>query len=270
VIATKESTHVGACIYCGTTTKRLTKEHVTPFGLNGRLTLLDASCDECAKVTKALEQIVLGGMLFAARAALGTRTRRKKGRLGPRPMRVERAGEIQEIAAVWQDHWKVIQLPIFRVPACVDGRSYERGIEQTSQDVIELSERGAEIAARHGVDRVLLPEYHPEEFARFIAKIALGYAVQRYSLNAFQEIYVRASILGKSNDIGRWVGCSDRREFPVRRESIISVGFIIIPGDDLVVKIKMFAMFDGAEYVVVVGRVKELYRNWIHSRNEKG
>jgi hypothetical protein len=270
VITTKESTRVGSCIYCGTIEGRLTEEHVTPYGLGGRLTLLEASCHRCARITGALEGIVLGDMLFAARAALGTRTRRKKDRLIPRAIRVERGGEILEIKALWQDHWKIIQLPIFPVPACIDGRSYEHGIKLISQDVFELTERGNEIAARHGADRMLPPTYRPEDFARFIAKMALGYAVERYSLNAFQEIYVRSAILGASDDVGRWVGCSDRRELPVRRESTISVAFGIIPGDDLGVKIKMFAQFDGAEYVVIVGKVKEVYRDWIHSRGEKG
>jgi hypothetical protein len=101
-------------------------------------------------------------------------------------------------------------------------------------DVFELSEQAKDIAARHGVDRVLAPEYRPENFARFVAKMALGYAVERYGLPAFEEIYVRSAILGASDHIDRWVGCPDRREFPKRPESTISVGFAIISGDDLI------------------------------------
>jgi len=136
-------------------------------------------------------------------------------------------------------------------------------------DVFELSERGEEIAARHAADKVLPYTYRMEDFARSIAKMAYGYAVEKYGLQAFEKTYVLSAILDESNDIGRWVGCSDRREFPVR-ECNISVGYKIIPGDDLVVKIKMFPRFDGAEYVTVVGKIKELYRNYIHSRGEKG
>jgi hypothetical protein len=100
--------------------------------------------------------------------------------------------------------------------------------------------------------------------------MALGYAVERYGLLAFEEIHVRSAILGAYDDTGRWVGCSDHREFPARPESRVSVGFAIISGDDLVVKIKMLAQFDGAEYVVVVGKVKAIYRNWIHSQARRG
>jgi hypothetical protein len=54
------------------------------------------------------------------------------------------------------------------------------------------------------------------------------------------------------------------------RQCNISVGYKIIPVDDLVVKIKMFPRFDGAEYVVVVAKIKEVYRDYIHSRGEQG
>jgi hypothetical protein len=169
-------------------------------------------------------------MLFAARAALGTRTRHKKDRARPQPMFVERAGRIERVDALWQDHWKVIQLPIFPPPAWVDGRAYSGGIECTSMDVLELGERANEIAQRQQADRVLPPGYSAEEFARFIAKMVYGYAVERYDLDAFENVYVLPAILGESDDIGRWVGCSDRREFPVRQCNV-SVGFRIGPQD---------------------------------------
>ncbi len=269
VIEKKQSTRVGQCIYCGATEGKLSEEHITPYGLSGLLTLLEASCSHCARVTSALESTILRDMFFAARAALGTRTRRPKDRLKPQPMLVERDGRIHKINALWKDQWKVIQLPIFKLPSCIDSRPYTDGIECTSMDVFELSERGQEIAARHGADRVIPHHYRMEDFARFIAKMAYGYAVERYGLQVFEKVYVLAAILGESNDIGRWVGCSDRREFPVRQCNV-SVGFRIIPGDDLVVKVKMFPQFDGAEYVVVVGKIKEIYRNYIHSRGERG
>ena len=265
VIDTRRSKRIGRCIYCGATEGRLSEEHITPYGLSGLLVLLEASCERHSKITCALENRILKDMFFAARAALGTRTRRPKDRAKPHPMFIERAGRIERIDAVWQDHWKVIQLPIFSLPALIDGRPYASGIECTSMDVFELGERGKEIARRHHADRVLPPKYSAEDFARFVAKMAYGYAVERYGLNAFEYVYVLPAILGESDDIGQWVGCPDRREFPVR-ECNISVGFKIIARDDLVVRIKMFPRFDGAEYVVVVGRVKEVYRDYLHAR----
>jgi hypothetical protein len=256
IIETTESTKIGKCIYCGTMDGKLSDEHIAPYGLNGRLVLLEASCDRCARITGALEGKILRDKFFAARAALGIRTRRPRERLKPQPMLIERGESIQRIEVRWQDQWKVIRLPIFRLPAHIDGRPYTGGIECSSMDVFELSERGEEIAKRHGANRVLPPDCPVGDFARFIAKIAYGYAVEKYGLNAFEKVYVLPAILGHTADVGNWVGCPDRREFPVRQCNI-SVGYKVIPGDELVVRIKMFPQFDGAEYVVVVGKVKQ-------------
>src|SRR5229473_1218955 len=106
VIETRQSTEIGKCIYCGTTEGDLTEEHVTPFGLSGRLVLLNASCRSCAKITSALETTLLRHQWFAARAAL--RTRHQKERRQPQPMLIEKDGEIKTVRAAWQDQWKVI------------------------------------------------------------------------------------------------------------------------------------------------------------------
>ena len=66
-VTTKESAHIGRCIYCGATKGKLTEEHVSPFGLNGCVTLLEASCLDCNKVTAGVEQHVLRHMWGAAR-----------------------------------------------------------------------------------------------------------------------------------------------------------------------------------------------------------
>lgn len=257
VIETRETAEIGRCIYCGTTEGELTDEHVTPFGLSGRLELVRASCKHCAEITSRIENIVLGSMR-AARAALRTKTRRSKDRKKLQPMPVEKDGKRVTMQASLQDQWKVIRLPIFPLPAAIDGRQYEGGIESHSMDQFELSERGDAVAKKHNVDNVLFADYEPEIFARFIAKMAYGYAVERYTLEAFEKVYIIQSILGEVNDIGRWVGCPNSREFPVR-DCIVSVGFKIIPERDLIVRLKMFAQFDGAEYVVVVGKMKRIY-----------
>src|SRR5882724_1125464 len=268
VINARESKQVGKCIYCGSTAGKLTEEHVTPHGLGGALVLLEASCGDCQDITSALERKILRQEFFAARAALRTKTRRPKERLKPQPMLIEKDGEIRTIKTLWQDQWKVIRLPIFPLPAHIDGRPYSSGIASHSMDVFELGERADDVAKKHGAQRVVMPDCPLEEFARFVAKIAYGYAIERYTLEAFDEIFITPAILGKTNDIGRWVGCSDRRGFQVRGDHNISVGFgIILGNDDVIVKVKMFPQFDGAEYVVVVGRMKPVYRNF-HSRDE--
>ena len=76
----KNSPRVGECIYCGDTAPPLTREHAVPFGLNGEWTLLEASCDLCAKITKRFEGDTLRGLLPTIRVALAMKTRRPEKR----------------------------------------------------------------------------------------------------------------------------------------------------------------------------------------------
>jgi len=173
-------------------------------------------------------------------------------------MRVDKGAEKFTIELPLEEHWKVIRLPIFPAPAAIDQRPYDSGITQDAFHQIELAEKAEDVAKRLNVDAVLFPDYPPETFARFVAKVAYGYAVARYSLSAFEEVYIGQSILGEVNDIGRWVGCSNIREFPARDGITVSAGFKITPQREVIAKVKLFAQFDGIEYVVIVGKLKEI------------
>src|SRR5262245_49288389 len=123
IIETRKTIEIGKCIYCGTTEGKLTDEHITPFGLSGRLELMDASCRPCADITREIENIVLGSMK-AARAELKTRTRDKRSRKMAQPMFVEKDGRKFSIQVPLKNQWKVIRLPIFPLPAAIDNRPY--------------------------------------------------------------------------------------------------------------------------------------------------
>jgi hypothetical protein len=261
----KPPRRIGKCIYCHTTEGKLSDEHITPFALNGDRILLEASCKACADITSAFETTILNRTLFAARAALRTRTRRPQERRKPRRMFIERGGNLEEIEVGWKDQWKAIPLPIFKKPAYLEGRPYAGGIEEESRDLVELDEKGDEVARRHGADKVLFDSYSPKAFARLLAKMAYGYAVDRYGINAFEEVYITSAILGHSDDIGRWVGCDDKRYFKAKKNYFVTVGFRIISRNELVVRIKLFPLFDGTEYLIIVGRMKEALVGLLYS-----
>ena len=51
----------------------------------------------------------------------------------------------------------------------------------------------------------------------------------------------------------------------------MSCGFRIFPNNDVLVRIKLFPRFDGAEYVAVVGRMKQFHADqyrWIRGGSE--
>jgi hypothetical protein len=257
-VTEKESTHIGRCIYCDKAEGTLTEEHISPYGLNGLITLLEASCGDCATITSQIELHVLRYMWGAARTEMGYRRRHKKGANDLYPLTVIRDGvkTVREVPLT--DALKVIELPIFKAPASLDGRTFQSGIECISKDQFLLNEQREDIAKRIGVDEVCPPDCDAEIFARFVAKCSYGYAIERYGVEAFETVYVRSAILGNTRDIGRWVGSPDTREFPVRKTPM-SVGFKIRPDNDVLVRIKLFPRFDGAEYITVVGKMKEFH-----------
>jgi hypothetical protein len=259
VVTTKESTYVGCCIYCGETRRELlTEEHVSPFALNGLITLLAASCSACAKTTSRIEEYVLRRMWGAARAEMGYRTRRKK-RASDLYRQTVILGGIKTVREVpLKDALKIIELPIFKLPAILDGRDFMGDIECISKDQFVLVEQREDLAKRLGVDEVCAPDCDPDIFARFVAKCSYGYAIERYGIEAFDSVYVCSAILGRTTDIGRWVGSPDTRELPVRKTPM-SGGFRILPNNDVLVRIKLFPRFDGAEYVVVVGKMRQFH-----------
>jgi hypothetical protein len=268
LITTTESTYIGRCIYCGTTQTGLTDEHVSPFGLNGCLILSKASCLNCNKATSSLEFHVLRHMWGAARTEMGYRTRNKKGAEERYPVTVIQGGVKTVLNLPLRDALKIVELPIFRPPGFLEERT-ETTLECISKDQFELVEPRTDLAKRLGVDEVCPPTFDPSTFARFIAKCSLGYAIESYGVDAFESFYVRSAILGNASDIGRWVGSSSVRELPVRKTPM-SGGFKILPNDDVLVKIKLFPRFDGAEYVTVVGKMRQFHADQYRSvRSER-
>ncbi|HLI63188.1 MAG TPA: hypothetical protein VKV05_07290 [Terriglobales bacterium] len=258
-VTKKESTYVGRCIYCGTAHGKLTEEHISPFALNGLITLRAASCLDCSKAITKVEEHVLRRMWGAARAEMGYSTRNKKGASELYQITVIQDGVKSVRRVQLKDALRIIELPIFKLPGVLDQRDDASTIECISKDQIVLVEQREDLAKRLGVDEVCTPEFDSNLFARFVAKCCFGYAVERYGLDAFESIYVRSAILGKTKDIGRWVGSPNTREFPIR-STPMSGGFRILPdSNDVLVRIKLFPRFDGVEYITIVGKMKQFH-----------
>lgn len=263
-----KSRTIGQCIYCRTAAGRLTDEHIVPYGLNGDIKLLKASCDDCARITSRFELRVLRESLFVARAALGAKTRRKNERDELRSMIIVKDGVEQTINVHWRDHWKFIVLPVFEPPAFLDGRPYTAGIEAHRADTFSVEESPQEIAKRHEADDVVHKIHNPHEmayaYAKLVAKIAYGIAIERFGISGLKEAYVVPAILGKSDDIGRWVGCDGERLMAHNKYHLWATRLNVSDGL-ITVRVKLFASINGTEYVVVVGRLKEEVQGFLQS-----
>lgn len=68
----------GRCIYCGAVGVRLTDEHIIPLSLNGTELFIEASCDNCCKITSKFETSIAKETYRTFRLKRGYKTRHKK------------------------------------------------------------------------------------------------------------------------------------------------------------------------------------------------
>ena len=76
---------LGRCLYClvaGGSGVPLTEEHLIPRALGGRLTLRDAVCEPCRRITGRLEQATLDREFLVPKTLLALKRRRARGK-GP-------------------------------------------------------------------------------------------------------------------------------------------------------------------------------------------
>lgn len=247
---------VGQCIYCHAVDDDLTKEHIIPFGLNGPWTLAEASCKRCAGVTSGFERAVLKKTFDTVRTALGFPSRKKKNRPHELPLLIERGGNQETVYLPVKDYPAAIGMPHLDAPAYLDGRSDERlrtigftGVQIGGPPVEDVGKR----LAAQGIS--FEAKFEPVgAFARMLAKIAYGCAVASVGcdLSRLEDVYVLPAILGRSDDIGRWVGGASGDQ-PAAEHDLHDVKFFISDGE-LRVHVRLFAQFGAPEYVVIVGR----------------
>lgn len=250
---------IGQCIYCGahpTEQDPLSDEHIFPFGIFGKQKLRKASCKECAKVTSAVERKVQQDDLGGLRIILDFPTRDKGRRPKLLPMIVERGdGTSETIKVPPEDYLAVLALPLFNPPAHLENRDYENGIKLIGYASIVPQQQLRQIAQKYNAIKVTGRILRwPDAWARMFAKIAYAYTVKHLGLSAVANAYVIDAILGKSNDIGKWVGCDSQDVFGTKGNEDSHIVSHWIIDSEIHVRIKLFAWMDVPEYIVVVGR----------------
>jgi hypothetical protein len=80
MINTYPAIGTGQCIYCNVPDAlcRLDEEHIIPKAIGGNITLLEASCGDCAAITSAFEGHCCADFFESLRAERSLRGRRRK------------------------------------------------------------------------------------------------------------------------------------------------------------------------------------------------
>lgn len=204
---------VGRCIYCGSK-KNLKKEHIIPYALGSDVILPKSTCRKCAKITGSFEQIVLRGPMWGVRKILKLKSR-SKHISAPKTERLTiLKDEVKrEIEIPLEEYPFILHFPIFTKPGYVM-KNYSRGINVIGVDHINFGQEPKIIAKKHNAEKLIFKGiYSYAEFAKTIAKIGFSYAVAEGQIKKVKgQPLLLSALLGRSNDIGRWVGTSQKHE----------------------------------------------------------
>lgn len=253
---------VGECIYCGalpTPEDPLSDEHIIPLGLYGTYMLGKASCKACAKITSDFEGKVQQHDMGGVRYSLGFPSRRKGKRKDIKlPVEVvTRSGEVKNVEVPPEDYYPIIALPVFKPPAYVSKEKYEGGIELVGY-VTTPSKRSLEkFDKEHDAKEIAIYSLRwPEAWARMFAKIGYALAVSEYGVGRLkkEDVYVLNAILGRTNDVGMWVGCVEKPVYGDEYKE--QVAGLFLEDGEIHAVIKLFSWLNTVpEYHVVVGKL---------------
>jgi hypothetical protein len=250
------SREIGECIYCGTRDSPLGKEHAVPFALNGSMTLLKASCQQCADITHRFERDVTRSLWPDVRNALGMQSRRRDKRSATLPLLLQRGGIREEIQVPRSEFPVYLVTPLFPPPAVfwikqpVKGVFSNLGVMHLAGPTFkEASDRypGAEFVGAH-------TNFSPADFARTLAKIGFCAAIAALGIAAFTHTPIRKVILGSDPCVGHWVGGWQGEPVTETNQGLHAIKVTcstIKP--DIHVFVRLFAQFGAPEYQVFLG-----------------
>ena len=247
---------VGRCIYCGSK-EDLRREHIIPYALGSDVILPRSTCRNCAKITGNFEQVVLRGPMWPVRKLLRLKSRSKHAN-APKTKRLSifRNGEKRQIEVPLEEYPVILYFPVFPPPG-YGNEHYKNGIIFMGVDSICFGPKPEEVAKKYSADELILKErpYNYIEFAQTIAKIGYCYAVAEGQIKKIKgQPLLLSALLGKSKDIGKWVGTS--LKYHVYPELLHRLA---IHEDNeknlLIVEVQLFANSSTPTYQVIIGHL---------------
>ena len=249
---------VGRCIYCGVKND-LRREHIVPFGLSGTAVLPKATCKQCEKITSNIERNVLRGPMWAVRVLRNLKSRRPNDAPKTERLTIIKDGAEQTIELPIDKFPILLHFPIYRPPSFLFPENYVNGIIVTGYSTINFGTSLEEALSNYRPCEIRYKShsYRWFDFARMIAKIAYCMDVGEGLMHEIKgESMVLPAIMGKSNDVGRWVG-TFANPFETHKGLLHR---ILLHKDSekqlLIGEVQLFADSETPRYGVILGRLK--------------
>jgi len=209
--------------------------------------------------TGSQEQLVLRDHMWPVRVYRELHSRTKH-REAPRcyPVTLIRGGEESVIELPPEEYPILLHFPLFPPPAMLTGRRSQRGIETLGLTTCSYGPRPDEVAKKYGATEIKITQkFQPVAFARVIAKIAYAWAVAERGLEGVDGVpFPVPAILGRTDDIGNWVGMiSD----PVKKVNNVlhRIGLHEDQRGLLIGEVQLFSDSWAPAYGVILGRLSE-------------
>ena len=255
---------VGRCIYCGVVEvplgmKRFHDEHIVPLALNGGLILPEASCRQCERtINKEIESRLLTEEYAQFRAKYGLPTRRKKKRKKAVKLPSIAGGWINVPATEYTAPVPIYQFETARIlsgaPPVPNSHAWTMDILLGGDEEVRLQKKYPLWTKAHTVRAM------PYQFARFVAKVAYGFAVANLGIDCFKPL-ANDIILGRSDDYFRFIGSEPREPppsgWPAGGQHHFSIVVRLVRDyiGLVVVDVKLFAEAGTPVYHAVVGEI---------------
>lgn len=272
---------VGQCIYCGIrdvppTMKRFHDEHIVPLALNGTLILPESSCRQCERgINKEIENRLLTEEYARFRAKHGLPTRRPRNRKKMVKLPSVTGGWIKVPATEYTAPVPIYRFKAARIlsgaPPVPNSHAWTMKILGGGDEEVRLQQKYPLWTRAH----TFRPE--PYQFARFVAKVAYGFAVANLGIDCFKPL-ANDIILGRSDDYFRLVGSEPREPPPSgwpnggQHHFSIVVRFVRGNVGLVVVDVKFFADAGTPVYHAVVGEIdlgnSEHFTAWERHRSD--
>ncbi|WP_143325590.1 HNH endonuclease [Caballeronia sordidicola] len=249
---------VGRCIYCGATGVNLTNEHIIAEGLGGVALLPKATCDTCKDITSKIETVCLRGPLGNIR--LGAEVKRKK-KNKPRqlinykifvqnPDGSEREVDLSKLSKDELPTYFYYPLPV-NPPAILTGLPVDEQIEMRSRHFHKDTQARLLALGHKGY---IEAAYDERPYLSMLGKIALGFVVAQYGLDAFIPL-VQDLALGREEEPLRYIGrCYEGEEG--YSDAMHEYMFELIDEHFIAVRLRLFGTYGLPTYKIVVGIFK--------------
>ena len=242
------SASLPCCMYCLPSAVPRTDEHLIPLALGGRLTLRDAVCEPCRRITGRLEQLTLDREFVVPKTLLALKRRRARGKSPGRLPVVALVGDATSSLLTADTFPRRFCLPAFEPAGLLAG--VDRTTTAPHIDFVDC-QLNLGTPTRQAIAQSS-PPADPDAYAHSIAKWAYALAVAERGPDCCDAQPMRDLLLGKRHDVFAFVGTPSPRA-PASREWLHDFS-VHENGPWLTVMLALFASAGMTPYEVVIGR----------------